>query len=54
MNRNKKWLQMCGWLALVISAGFFTLQIGYLFVSERYNVEYVDDRLFYLTQILAD
>lgn len=51
MNRNKKWLQMCGWLALVISAGFFTLQIGYLFVSERYNVEYVDDRLFYLINI---
>lgn len=42
-----------GWLSLMISLGFFFLQIGYLVISRKHQVEYVDDRLFYLINIIC-
>lgn len=44
---------MIGWMLLVFAIGFVCLQLGYLFVHERYAVEYIDNRLFYVINILC-
>ncbi len=42
-----------GWLALLGSVGLFCLQAGYFLIHHRYQVEYVDNRLFYFINILV-
>ncbi|WP_047982014.1 hypothetical protein [Ornithinibacillus contaminans] len=42
-----------GWIFFVISIGLVCLQLGYLFIHDSYQVEYVDNRLFYLITILC-
>lgn len=44
---------MIGWMLLVFAIGFVCLQLGYLFVHERYDVEYIDNRLFYIINIFC-
>ena len=43
---------MIGWILFLAAIGLFCLQMGYLLVHERYQVEYIDNRLFYLINIL--
>ena len=54
MKQNKShWMTMIGWLLLVFAIGFVCLQLGYLFVHERYAVEYIDNRIFYIINIFC-
>ena len=46
-------MNIVGWVLFAISIGIFTFQMGYLFISEKYQVEYIDDRLFYIINILC-
>ncbi|MBS4209837.1 hypothetical protein [Bacillus sp. FJAT-50079] len=48
-----KWNKIIGWLFLVLAVGLFCLQIGYLLVSSQFQVEYIDNRLFYIVNILC-
>lgn len=54
MMKNKhSVMNIVGWVLFVIAIGIFTLQMGYLFISEKYLVEYIDDRLFYIINIFC-
>jgi hypothetical protein len=41
-----------GWLLFLAAIGLFCLQMGYLFLHSRYDVEYTDTRLFYILNLL--
>ncbi|WP_405099134.1 hypothetical protein [Oceanobacillus sp. FSL H7-0719] len=45
--------QVIGWVLLFFAIGFFCIQIGYFFVHARFQAEYVDNRLFYIINILC-
>ncbi|AVQ98721.1 hypothetical protein OBCHQ24_06760 [Oceanobacillus iheyensis] len=49
---NRTGFRIFGWVLFLCAVGFFCVQMGYLLVHERYNVEYVDNRLFYLINSL--
>ena len=54
MKQNRRiWVTWVGWILLLLAIGFVCLQLGYLFVHERYVVEYIDNRLFYVINILC-
>ncbi len=46
-------MNIVGWALFVISISIFTFQMGYLFISKKYQVEYIDDRLFYIINIFC-
>lgn len=52
MNKNK-WVKIIGWVLFLIAVGLFCVQMGYLLLHDRYQVEYVDNRLFYIFSILC-
>ncbi|MDQ0233349.1 hypothetical protein [Metabacillus malikii] len=53
MKPNKpKSLKMIGWGLFFLAVALFCLQLGYLFVQKKYQLEYIDDRLFYIINIL--
>ncbi|WP_342431592.1 hypothetical protein [Neobacillus sp. FSL H8-0543] len=49
INQKKK---IGGWLFFLFSIMLFCAQMGYFFLQSRYNVEYTDNRIFYLINIL--
>jgi len=51
MKQNRKKL-IAGWILFLVAIGLFCLQMGYLLVHDHYQVEYIDNRLFYLINIL--
>lgn len=54
MKQNKaKWVKVTGWILFLIAIGFFCLQIGYLMIQPRYQVEYIDNRIFYIVNMLS-
>ncbi|MGM8363931.1 hypothetical protein ACLIBG_00485 [Virgibacillus sp. W0181] len=54
MNPNKnKSFKIVGWILFLFAIGLFCLQMGYLFVHERVEVEYIDNRLFYIINIMC-
>ncbi|MBM7541964.1 hypothetical protein [Amphibacillus cookii] len=52
-SNNSRLVMLLGWLALLGAMGLFCLQAGYFLIHHRYQVEYVDNRLFYFINILA-
>ncbi|RWR06539.1 hypothetical protein QNH23_13015 [Siminovitchia fortis] len=50
---NKKLKNIGGWGLFLISTGLFLLQMAFLFLYARFQVEYTDNRLFYLINILS-
>ncbi len=42
-----------GWICLLIALGSFLLQIGSLYVQQKYQLEYIDHRLFYIINIVC-
>ncbi|MYL44274.1 hypothetical protein GLV94_01315 [Virgibacillus halodenitrificans] len=50
MNKNEG--KVFGWALLLITVGIFCLQMGSLFVQARYDASYVDDRLFYILNMV--
>ena len=54
MKQNKsKRNRIIGWTLLCLAIGFCCLQMCYLFISAKYQVEYIDNRLFYIINILC-
>ncbi|MCT2536438.1 hypothetical protein NC661_03740 [Aquibacillus koreensis] len=54
MKQSKvKWTKSVGWLLFLMAIGFFCLQIGYLIIQPRYQVEYIDNRIFYVINMLS-
>lgn len=51
-NENKR-TKMMGWTLLLVALDFFCLQMGYFFVHARFQVEYIDNRIFYVINILC-
>lgn len=51
-QKRDKWTKIIGWILFLFAVGFFCLQSGYLYVRNRYQVEYIDDRLFYIINII--
>ncbi len=53
MKKNgNKFFSILRWLFLLAAIGLFCLQIGYLLVHDRFQVEYIDNRLFYIINII--
>lgn len=52
MKQNRDIQKVIGWLLFIVAVGFFCMQLGYLFVHERFEVEYFDNRLFYIINII--
>lgn len=53
MKQKNKLMQMLGWLLFLIAIGFFCLQMGYFYVHARFQVEYIDNRIFYIVNIIC-
>src|SRR5690625_2478119 len=54
MKQNKRKLtKIIGWILFSLTIGSFCLQMGYLFVYARFQVEYIDNRLFYIINIFC-
>ncbi|MFD2759973.1 hypothetical protein [Lentibacillus juripiscarius] len=51
--KQKNLIKIAGWLLFLFAIGFFCLQMGYFFVHERFQVEYIDNRLFYIINIFC-
>jgi hypothetical protein len=51
-NRNK-WMTILGWCSFVFAIGFFCLQLGYLFMHRFFQVEYIDNQLFFIMNSLC-
>ncbi|WP_413376764.1 hypothetical protein [Alkalihalobacillus sp. 1P02AB] len=45
--------KIIGAILFLISIGFFTVQIAYFYAHHRFQVEYIDNRLFYVITILC-
>lgn len=52
MKQTPKWQSIMGWLSFLIAIAFFCLQMGYFLIHGRYQVEYIDDRLFYIINMI--
>ncbi|HHY74274.1 MAG TPA: hypothetical protein GX497_13830 [Bacillus bacterium] len=50
MYKHRK--KIGGWLFFLIAIGLFAVQMGYFFLQSRYFMEYVDNRIFYVINIL--
>lgn len=54
MKENKSNLvKITGWILFFLAVGFFCIQMGYFLVHARYQVEYIDNRLFFIINILC-
>ncbi|MBP2078769.1 hypothetical protein [Oceanobacillus polygoni] len=54
MKQNtSKTKKVIGWVLFLVANGFFCMQIGYLVFHERFQVDYVDNRLFYIINIVC-
>ncbi|MEH7249094.1 hypothetical protein V7114_20185 [Neobacillus niacini] len=49
ISKNRK---IAGWLFLLMAIGLFCIQMGYFILRAKYDVEYADNRIFYLLNIL--
>ncbi|MBP1950813.1 hypothetical protein [Virgibacillus litoralis] len=54
MKQNRgKWILIIGWILFLFAIGFFCLQMGYIVVHAKFQVEYIDNRLFYIINIFC-
>lgn len=49
ISKNRK---IAGWLFLLMAIGLFCIQMAYFVLRVKYDVEYADNRIFYLLNIL--
>ncbi|MCT1902389.1 hypothetical protein [Oceanobacillus sojae] len=52
-NNKKGWQRIVGIISLLIAAGLFCIQLGYLYVHSHYELVYIDHRLFYFINIVC-
>lgn len=45
--------RISGWILLLLATGICCLQIGFLYLQKTYHVAYIDERLFYIFQIVC-
>lgn len=45
------WITL-GWIFFILAFGLFCMQLGYLYTYEKFQVEYIDNRLFYIINII--
>src|SRR5690625_602906 len=54
MKQNKRRLtKIIGCILFFLAVGFFSLQMGYLYVHSKFQAAYIDDRLFYMINIFC-
>jgi len=54
MKQNRdKLTKIIGWILFLLTIGSFCLQMGYLFVHAKFQVEYIDNQLFYIINIFC-
>ncbi len=53
MKQNRHIRKVMGWILFLLAFGFLCLQLGYLFAHERFQLEYIDNRLFYIINIVC-
>lgn len=51
MNKTRK--KIGGWFLFLLSIGCFLFQMSFLFLHAHYQIEYTDNRLFFLINILS-
>ncbi|WP_226665195.1 hypothetical protein [Metabacillus litoralis] len=51
--KQKTWNKIIGFILFLFAIGLFCLQIGLLLFSKKYQVEYIDNRLFYIFNIFC-
>lgn len=51
MNNKGKSIDVIAWVLFFLAIGFFCLQVGYFLGHEKYQIEYIDNRLFYIINI---
>lgn len=52
-GKANEWIRIIGWLLFTLAVVFFCLQMGYLYVNKTFQVEYIDDRIFYMINIIS-
>lgn len=52
-EKTIEWTRIFGWLLFTLAIVFFCLQMGFLYVNKTYDAEYVDDRIFYMINIIC-
>lgn len=48
-NRSR----IVGWILFAVAVVFFCMQMGYFYVHAQYQAEYVDNRIFYVVNVLC-
>lgn len=52
MKQVNKFRKIGGWLFFLIAIGLFCIQMGYTILRSRYDIEYADNRIFYVINIM--
>lgn len=54
MKQNKKKLLLVlGWILILIALGLLSIQLIYLILHRKFQIEYIDNRLFYIINIFV-
>lgn len=54
MKKNEgKMTKIIGWILFALAIASFGLQLGYLFIHAKFQVEYIDNRLFYMINMIC-
>lgn len=51
MNNKGKNMNVIAWVLFFLAIGFFCLQVGYFLAHEKFQIEYMDNRIFYIINI---
>ncbi|MBD8028666.1 hypothetical protein H9636_18725 [Ureibacillus sp. Re31] len=51
MNNKGKIMNVIAWVLFLLAIGFFCLQVGYFLAHEKFQIEYMDNRIFYIINI---
>lgn len=51
MNNKGKNMNVIAWVLFLLAIGFFCLQVGYFLAHEKFQIEYMDNRIFYIINI---
>ena len=52
-HNKKKLLLVLGWILILIALGLLSIQLIYLILHRKFQIEYIDNRLFYIINIFV-
>lgn len=52
-STRRNTIRLLGWLLFLVGVGIFCMESGFLVFHEKYTIEHIDQRLFYLLNILC-